>query len=320
MPPKRQSQDPSLKSEEVTDTSSRRLNGSKTKPTSKRSASENASGKDRAPRKPARKPASRPDATAAKKAKRITKKERDAAAAMQTSTKATSKRKPKPPTGSARAAFAVKEEDVSSEEEDDGCARVYDSLPSIGDEVAIKCPPDPPFPEGWYAAVVIDVIEHRVEGKPPSSKAKGKAKVVKDFTLQVEWDGGGVEDLRNPEWRMKVDAPDKQGKISHRDTKLRPYFKYWVTRLNAMDEAEKKLGRTRAGKNLRIDPNQKVEWIQCADPNCGKWRALPPYMKSSAILETCDNKWFCVLNSWDEAIASCGAPQETGYMPSSSTA
>lgn len=82
-----------------------------------------------------------------------------------------------------------------------------------------------------------------------------------------------------------------------------------------MDEAEKKLGRIRAGKNLRIDPNQKVEWIQCADPNCGKWRALPPYMKSSAILESCDNKWFCVLNSWDEAIASCGAPQETGYLP-----
>ena len=92
--------------------------------------------------------------------------------------------------------------------------------PQIGDEVAIKCPPDPPFPEGWYAAVVIDVIEHRVEGKPPSSRAKGKAKVVKDFTLQVEWDGGGVEDLRNPEWRMKVDAPDKQGRISHRDTKV----------------------------------------------------------------------------------------------------
>jgi hypothetical protein len=59
-----------------------------------------------------------------------------------------------------------------------------------------------------------------VEGKPPSSKSKVKANVVRDFTLQVEWEGGGVEELRNPEWRMKVDAPDKQGKISHRDTKV----------------------------------------------------------------------------------------------------
>lgn len=317
MPPKRQLQDPTKNWEDMSDTSSRRVNGAKSKPASKRAASDGASGKDKASRKPARKAASKADANAAKKVKRSTKKEKDAAAAMQTSTNATSKkrRKPKPAAGSARAAFAVKEDDVSSEEEDDGAAREYDSLPSIGDEVAIKCPPDPPFPEGWYAAVVVDVIEHHVEGKLPSAKSKGKAKLVRDFTLHVEWDGGGVEELRNPEWRMKVDAPDKQGRISHRDTKLRPYFKYWVSRLNAMDEAEKKLGRIRAGKNLRIDPNQKVEWIQCADPNCGKWRALPPYMKSSAILESCDNKWFCVLNSWDEAIASCGAPQETGYMP-----
>ena len=81
-----------------------------------------------------------------------------------------------------------------------------------------------------------------------------------------------------------------------------------------MSESEKKLSRSRAGKNLRVDPSQKVEWIQCSNPSCGKWRPLPPYMKSSAILESC-NKWYCVLNSWDEAVASCGAPQETGYMP-----
>jgi hypothetical protein len=43
---------------------------------------------------------------------------------------------------------------------------------------------------------------------------------VKDFTLYVEWDGGGEEALRNPEWRMKGDAPDKQGRVSHRDAKV----------------------------------------------------------------------------------------------------
>lgn len=132
MPPKRQSQDPSQKSEEMSDTSSRRLNGSKTKPTSKRSALDSASGRDKAPtKKAARKPASKPDVNAAKKVKRSTKKDKDGVA-MQTSSKAPSnKRKPKPPAGSARAAFAVKEEDISSEEEDDGCAREYESLPSV---------------------------------------------------------------------------------------------------------------------------------------------------------------------------------------------
>lgn len=204
----------------------------------------------------------------------------------------------------------------------------------IGDEIAIKCPPDPPYPEGWYTGVVTDVIVHDEDG--PKSNDK-----VENFTLHIEWDGGGEEALLNPEWRLKGDAPDKQGRVSHRDAKvcpvvlmyivsfpqfsptsspvlrwqLRPYFKYWVNRLNAMGDAEKKLSRTRAGKNTRVDPEQKIEWIQCSNPSCGKWRPIPSYMKSSAILESCDSKWYCVLNSWDEAVASCGAPQETGYMP-----
>lgn len=186
---------------------------------------------------------------------------------------------------------------------------VHKNALQIGDEIAIKCPPDPPFPEGWYTGVVTDITIHDEEGASSSSDR------VDNFTVHIEWDGGGEEAILNPEWRMKSDAPDKQGRVSHRDAKLRPYFKYWVTRLNNMAETEKKLTRSRAGKNTRVDPDQKVEWIQCSDPSCGKWRAIPPYMTSSAILEGCDNKWFCVLNSWDEAIASCGAPQETGYMP-----
>ena len=43
---------------------------------------------------------------------------------------------------------------------------------------------------------------------------------MKNFTLYVEWDGGGEETLLNPEWRMKGDAPDKQGRVSHRDAKV----------------------------------------------------------------------------------------------------
>jgi len=99
------------------------------------------------------------------------------------------------------------------------------------------------------------------------------------------------------------------------DSQLRPYFKYWVNRLNSMAESEKKLSKMRAGKNTRVDPGQKIEWICCSSSSCGKWRPIPTYLKSSAILESCGNQWFCVLNSWDEAVASCGAPQETGYMP-----
>jgi len=204
------------------------------------------------------------------------------------------------------------DDDSSVEDEEVNKSKDYSNIPpEIGDEVAIKCPADPPYPEGWYSGVVIDIMIHGHEG----AKIHAKGEKVKNYTLQIEWDGGGVEDLRNPEWRMKGDEPDKQGKISHRDAKLRPYFKYWVNRLSATADAERRLSRTRAGKNTRIDPDQKMEWIKCSNPNCGKWRPLPLCLKSSSVLETCEGKWYCVLNTWDEAMSSCSAPQETGYMP-----
>jgi len=209
------------------------------------------------------------------------------------------KRKKQPETGSARASSTGTEDD-SSDGEDGYCSHgERPQLPEVGDEIAVKCLPVPPYPEGWYTGVVFDVVVHDGEG----------------LTIHIEWDGGGEETLSNPEWRMKGDAPDKQGRVSHRDAKLRPYFKYWVHRLNSLTECEKRLSRSRTGKNLRLDPSQKIEWIRCSNPNCGKWRPLPLYMKSSAILASCNNQWYCVLNSWDEAMASCGAPQETGYMP-----
>ena len=95
----------------------------------------------------------------------------------------------------------------------------------IGDEVAIKCPIDPPYPEGWYSGVVIEVIRHDLDSFKPSGKKSAASKSKqKDFTIHVEWDGGGVEKLRNPEWRMKGDEPDKQGRISHRDARVRFHF------------------------------------------------------------------------------------------------
>ena len=63
--------------------------------------------------------------------------------------------------------------------------------------------------------MVIEVVRHDVD-----FKSKGKKKSSLDYTVHVEWDGGGVEEIRNPEWRMKGDEPDKQGRISHRDNRV----------------------------------------------------------------------------------------------------
>lgn len=43
---------------------------------------------------------------------------------------------------------------------------------------------------------------------------------MKNFTVHIEWDGGGDEKIKNPEWRLKGDAPDKHGRVSHRDAKV----------------------------------------------------------------------------------------------------
>mmetsp|Transcript_20127 Transcript_20127/g.40832 ORF Transcript_20127/g.40832 Transcript_20127/m.40832 type:complete len:241 (+) Transcript_20127:322-1044(+) len=95
----------------------------------------------------------------------------------------------------------------------------YPPFPAVGDEIAIKCPAEPPHPEGWYAAVVLDVILNDQENIDEVNPAKHKESIL-DFTLHVEWDGGGVEELKNPDWRMKGDEPDKNGRISHRDAKV----------------------------------------------------------------------------------------------------
>lgn len=289
------------KRKKTQDPTSGEPNPSKPRPNGVKSASNMATAsKEKALKKSLKKHPSKDDANS-KKQKRKGDKDATSPPAI------TKKRKNKP-------------EDDSSDGEN-RCYSCYSGecsqLPSVGDEIAVKCPPVPPYPEGWYSGTVVGVAIEDGEGLESSNtKAIPKSsEKAKNFTIHVEWDGGGEETLRNPEWRMKGDAPDKQGRVSHRDAKLRPYFKYWVNRLNSMTECEKKLSRSRAGKNLRIDPGQKIEWIQCCNPNCGKWRPLPPYMTSSAVLDSCNRQWYCVLNSWDEAMASCGAPQETGYMP-----
>lgn len=65
--------------------------------------------------------------------------------------------------------------------------------------------------------MVLDIVVHEENELGAAKKSNDN---MKDFTLYVEWDGGGEEALRNPEWRMKGDAPDKQGRVSHRDAKV----------------------------------------------------------------------------------------------------
>jgi hypothetical protein len=57
---------------------------------------------------------------------------------------------------------------------------------------------------------------------------------------------------------------------------------------------------------LRHSGDSLTATVSASYPTCGKWRALPPGMNTEVLGDT----FYCVMNSWDEGQASCGAPQE----------
>jgi CW-type Zinc Finger len=50
-------------------------------------------------------------------------------------------------------------------------------------------------------------------------------------------------------------------------------------------------------------------WVQCCNQNCGKWRHVWRAPNDAGLDGS--RLWFCVMNTFDDRVASCGAPQET---------
>ena len=67
-------------------------------------------------------------------------------------------------------------------------------------------------------------------------------------------------------------------------------------------------GAPAAGQAQSRKRKRQVEWVQCENASCNKWRKLPPHMSMSDLP---DSAWYCSMNSWDPARASCDAPEET---------
>jgi hypothetical protein len=49
-----------------------------------------------------------------------------------------------------------------------------------------------------------------------------------------------------------------------------------------------------------------VEWVQCENPKCQKWRKLPPDISADELPDT----WYCSMNTWNPLVASCDAPED----------
>lgn len=105
------------------------------------------------------------------------------------------------------------------------------------------------------------------------------------------------------------------------DIRTRKHLRVWVRRLQGQEAYEarqpttwntrNKPKRNSTGQQQQNSSTCKdpYDWIQCANPNCGKWRALLRSMDIKTFLAS-GRAWYCVMNTWDEKCASCAAPQE----------
>jgi hypothetical protein len=59
-------------------------------------------------------------------------------------------------------------------------------------------------------------------------------------------------------------------------------------------------------ENKEAVTTEEVKWIQCDE--CSKWRSIPP--STGIDIDSLPEKWFCYMNTWDEARNKCDVPEE----------
>jgi hypothetical protein len=124
---------------------------------------------------------------------------------------------------------------------------------------------------------------------------------------------------KNDPERSRCSAPEEDYEQSNTpesqaDARTRKHFRIWVQRLKCNEAYESRQPTMTRGKkrNATMNSKEPYQWVRCCNPSCGKWRSLLRCMdaKSNVLDRTTDGLWYCVMNTWDEKIASCAAPQE----------
>lgn len=120
--------------------------------------------------------------------------------------------------------------------------------------------------------------------------------------------------------RSKCSAPEENYDENHAvtpesaaDARARKHLRVWVRRIKTQEAYEAGQPPMTRGKKRQVAGSKDpYEWVRCCNPSCGKWRALLRVMaaKSHVIDQATKGEWYCVMNTWDEKVASCGAPQE----------
>ena len=125
---------------------------------------------------------------------------------------------------------------------------------------------------------------------------------------------------KNDPERARCSAPEEEYETSHTpesaaDSRTRKHLRVWVRRLQCNEAYESRQPTLTRGKKrnaVSSSSTNPYEWVRCCNPSCGKWRALLRIMdaKGNVVDRTTDGEWYCVMNNWDEKMASCAAPQE----------
>jgi CW-type Zinc Finger len=123
---------------------------------------------------------------------------------------------------------------------------------------------------------------------------------------------------KNDPERSKCSAPEEEYDTNHAtpesaaDARVRKHLRVWVRRLQCNEAYEARQPTlTRGKKKAQSSSKEPYEWIRCCNPSCGKWRCLLRIMEAKTVIDkTQDGEWYCVMNTWDEKVASCAAPQE----------
>jgi CW-type Zinc Finger len=167
----------------------------------------------------------------------------------------------------------------------------------------------------------VAVPSHAVSPKPPTKlvikmTAKPKEGVVVKAEDQSE--SGSEENKSEKKRRGKKGKviQQQQHKEQQQQQQQSPQQEPDTTESQAESTAPvgdppKKKKRGRPPRNTTSSSSQdnrdadNVEWVQCE--KCSKWRKLPADLSADELPDV----WVCSMNSWNPAVASCKASEET---------
>ncbi|KAF0722924.1 hypothetical protein Ae201684_018001 [Aphanomyces euteiches] len=134
-----------------------------------------------------------------------------------------------------------------------------------------------------------DVAEEVVEPKAKKAKLDSptdEASPLKPSSTSLPASFSSVE---TPKREAEKKDKSKLGK------KLKAKMKVQVKHVS-------KLTPTAVSSPIKSESTE-VKWVQCENNSCGKWRVVPPHIDIASL----PLKWFCSLNTWAPALATCAA-------------